>query len=474
MLSRAAVERHASRVSCWVIINGDVWDLTDYMSKHPGGESIILKYAGKDATEIFKSIHPPGTIEKYIDKSFRKGTVPVESSQMAKKREIGTILPLQLILNLDELETAAKNSITPMGWTYISSAAEQLISLRNNRQDWSLVTFRPRTLVDVTNVDTSRRFFGFNSNLPFFIAPTARAKLAHEDGELCLVRGASKYNIPFCVSTYSSVEHSELSHTLSELQQGGMLAFQLYVQQDKQRTLELIDMAKKSGFKALAITIDTAVLGKREEDEKYQATIAYEQGIDEYPQSAVSQQSDDQPVPVWPHSTSLSWNDIGWLMKAWGKENGPVYLKGIQCAEDAHRALKSGVQGIYLSNHGGRQVDSGASSLMTLLEIRKFCPEVFGKLEIIMDGGLRRGGDILKAIALGATAVGMGRPFLFALGAYGTDGVYRAIQLLSEEIERTMRLIGVTNLNQLNPSYVNTEILQARLPQSLPDLSSKL
>lgn len=193
------------------------------------------------------------------------------------------------------------------------------------------------------------------------------------------------------------------------------------------RTLELIALARKLNFKALVVTVDTPVVGKREEDERYKAEIEFESGVVETPRTADPNPDTEAPVLRGVHSSTLDWEDLKWIRKAWGG-SGPIVLKGIQTAEDAKYAADIGVDGIYLSNHGGRQIDYAPSSIRTLLEIRKFCPEILNRVEIYLDGGIRRGADVLKALCLGATAVSMGRPFMYALGAHGTEGVVKAIQ----------------------------------------------
>jgi len=329
-------------------------------------------------------------------------------------------------MNLDDFERAAKLSIPQRAFAYFHSAAEELQSFRNNRQDWSKIFLRPRTLVNVAKISMRTRIMGYDSALPFFIAPAAMARLAHPDGELCLVHGAAAHNIPYCVSTYSSVPHEELAACHKGCRTG-VLFFQLYVAKDKSRTQELVQGARRNGFKALVITVDTAVGGKREEDEFLQAKAAYEAGEDEMPRPTYASPGEEAPILRGAHSSTLNWEDLKWIGEEWGNA-GPVYLKGIQCAEDAKRALQANVRGIYLSNHGGRQLDSGSSSLRTLLEIRQFCPEVLQTLEVYLDGGIRRGTDVIKALCLGATAVGLGRPFMYALGPYGAEGVTKAVQ----------------------------------------------
>jgi L-lactate dehydrogenase (cytochrome) len=207
--------------------------------------------------------------------------------------------------------------------------------------------------------------------------------------------------------------------------------FQLYVAKEKRRTIELVAMARKLGFKALFITVDTAVVGKREEDERCRAEQDHLAGR---PDGALVQwkrrsesPGDDSPVLRGHSSSTLNWDDLPWIREAWGVDTGPVVLKGIQTVEDAVMAVQAGVDAIYLSNHGGRQCDDAPSSLHVLLEIHRFHPEILGKVEIYLDGWVRRGADILKAIALGASGVAIGRPFMYSL-QYGTEGVLKAIQ----------------------------------------------
>jgi L-lactate dehydrogenase (cytochrome) len=497
MLTFGEVAEHSSAHSCWVIIHGRVYDVTQFLNSHPGGVKSILRWAGKDATEEYDPIHPAGAIERYLPRHCHLG--PIDQSTLPAVISIPTkgplqqqsdIMPLSTVMNLDGFEISAEKVINKRAWTYIHSAADGLGSFNTNKDDWAKISLRPRILRDVTRVDMSRIVMGYPSSLPFFIAPAAMAKLAHPDGELCLARGASHHDIPYCVSTYSSISHEELAAELKAYGGGhrGCLMFQLYVAHQKDQTLKLIAMARELGFKALAITVDTPVVGKREEDERYKAELDLEIG---------SGDSSDLPsasnIPLVTaaertvlrgvHSTSLNWDDLPWIREAWG-DAGPVLIKGVQSAEDAKRAHNIGLDGIYLSNHGGRQIDDGPSSIRTLLEIRRFCPEVLSSgMQIYLDGGCRRGTDIIKALALGATAVGMGRPFLYALGAYGTEGVIRAIQceylaivtesilivviVLSDEIETTMRLLGVNSLSELNEDHINTMRLEMELPRRL-------
>lgn len=337
----------------------------------------------------------------------------------------GQPAPLSTLQNLDDFETAARQVVTRKAWVYFKFGADSLAAIASNRLDWTRVTLRPRILRNVGRVSLRTHIMGHDSALPFFIAPAAQARLGHEDGELCLARGAARFNIPYCSSTYSSVAHSELAKCLKEKDsKGGALLWQLYVPIEKQEARKLITEARRLGFKALVVTVDSAVVGKREEDDRYKAELDHAAGI-EIPRT--DRVAGEAPILRSAHSATLDWEDLKWIREAWGNA-GPVVLKGIQTTEDAVMAANIGIDGIYLSNHGGRQLDYAPSSLQTLLEIRKFHPELLKRVEIYLDGGVTRGTDVIKALCLGARGVGLGRPFMYALTAYATEGVCKAIQ----------------------------------------------
>jgi L-lactate dehydrogenase (cytochrome) len=436
LLHGLEIAKHNSKDSCWVIVNGKAYDVTDYLEKHPGGSAIILQYGGKDATAVYEPIHPPGTIEKALPKDKHLGSVDpatvstVSSPQVTRDLDKTARIPLSHCLNLDDIEKAAERIINPSAWAYFHSAADSLGSLANNRDDWKKVTLRPRVMRNVRRVNMQRTILGQKSRLPFFIAPAARAQLVHEDGELCLARGAAKTGIPYCPSTYSTIPHKELAECMNAEKgngDNGALFFQLYVAHEKAQTVELITMARELGFKALVITVDTPVVGKREEDERYRAELATASGDDSVlTEWYKPQENEDGPPLRGHHSSTLNWDDLPWIREAW-QNSGPIAIKGIQTAEDAALAVQHGVDAIYLSNHGGRQCDDAPSAIRTLLEIRRFYPEILGQVEIYLDGWVRRGADVIKALCLGATAVGLGRPFMYAV-SMGDEGVLKVIQ----------------------------------------------
>lgn len=328
------------------------------------------------------------------------------------------------------MEHAAKAILSERAWIYYSSAAEDLRSHQSNLYDWDRISFRPRILRNVKRLDMQRKILGFSSSLPFFIAPAAMARLGHPDGELCLAKGAARQDIPYCVSNASSVSHADIMKCLIEERAGGCLMFQLYAKKKREDTVQQIRQARELGFKALIITADTAVVGIREEDDRYKVKNALSKSQKYVPPWEAGSR-DAEFVPRGVHSSTLNWDDISWIKEEWGN-SGPVAIKGVQTAEDAKIAYEMGIDGVYLSNHGGRQLDSAPSSLRTLIEIRRFCPEVFDRCDVLVDGGIRRSRDALKALCLGATAVGFGRPFMYALSAFGTDGVLKTIQSKSQ------------------------------------------
>ncbi|EXJ76463.1 uncharacterized protein A1O5_00971 [Cladophialophora psammophila CBS 110553] len=480
MLSIEEVRKHNNQGSCWVIIHGSVYDLSEFLDKHPGGAASILRYAGKDATEEYDAIHPPNTIEKTLPRARHLGKVEqsikaTSEPKAATTGVIGTLrgpIPIEMCLNLNDLELAAKDVLSERAWVYYSSAAQDRMTFCHNLDDWRRLRFRPRIMRNVQKVNTRRTILGFQSSLPFFIAPCALAKLGHPDGELCLARGAARANIPYCPSNSSSVSHEALTECLASEASGGSLFFQLYVKRSQEETLENIRRARALGYKALVITVDTNVVGIREDDDRFKIREALKNGQHHVsPWRAALSNPDPEAVLRGPHSSTLNWEDLHWIEDAW-QNAGPICLKGILTAEDARIACDFGMDAIYLSNHGGRQLDSATSALGALMEIRRLCPEVFSRCQILLDGGIRRGGDILKALCLGAAGVGLGRPFMYALSAYGTEGVHRAIEMLNDEIETAMRLLGATSLDDLSPRMVNTREFEMLMAREIPELES--
>ncbi|TNY24809.1 cytochrome b2 [Rhodotorula diobovata] len=477
VLTGADVAAHSTRESLWMIIHGKVYDLTEFCSSHPGGERVLLKYAGKDATEEYDPIHPPGTIEEALTPDKHLGDVDLSTlaaeqkpaEQPAAKAPSGDApLTLGACLNLDDIERAAEKLLKPKAWAYYRSAADDEKTHDWNRASFYSVRLRPRVMRDVTHVDLTTTLLGCKSSLPIFVSPAAMGRLAHPDGEKCLARVAATQEIPYMVSANASVGFEELA---ALAQPGQTLFYQLYVNRDRQKSEDILKRVAKAGYKAICVTVDAPVAGKRERDER--AKLDEDAATDPNMQKAVKSAGPDAPDAPQDEPSqgiaqalgsyvdaTLSWTDLAWVRRASG--GLPLIVKGIQTAEDAALAAHHGANAIILSNHGGRQCEGAPSSLETLLEIRKFEPRVLDKVEVWCDGGFRRGTDVLKALALGARAIGIGRPFMYSL-AFGDAGVSKVATILRDELAQNTRLLGATKLSEVVPAMVNARELEDNL-----------
>ncbi|KAK0714985.1 FMN-dependent dehydrogenase [Lasiosphaeris hirsuta] len=461
-LTGVEVAKHNDSKNCWVIIHGRAYDVTDFLPEHPGGPKIILKYAGKDATEEFEPIHPPDTLEKYLDKSKHLGPVDMttvitekmEESPDEKERQqrIAEMPLLEQCYNLLDFEAVARRIMKKGAWGYYSSAADDEITLRENHAAFHRIWFRPKILVDVEKVDFTTTMLGTKVDIPFYVTATALGKLGHVEGEVVLTRAARKHNVIQMIPTLASCSFDEII----DAAEGDQVQWlQLYVNKDRAITQRIVEHAEKRGCKGLFITVDAPQLGRREKDMRSKFTD---------PGSNVQngQQTDNSQGAARAISSfidpRLCWADIPWFRSI---TKMPIILKGVQRVEDVLKAIEAGVQGVVLSNHGGRQLDFARSGIEVLAETMPVLRELGleDKIEIYIDGGIRRATDIIKALCLGAKGVGIGRPFLYAMSAYGFDGVDRAMQLLKDEMEMNMRLIGAASVEELNPSLMDTRSL---------------
>ncbi|SPO20681.1 related to L-lactate dehydrogenase (cytochrome b2) [Ustilago trichophora] len=447
----------------WVVIKGEVYDLTEFVDDHPGGRNIILKNAGKDVTEIYEPIHPPTAVQDNLDPSKHIGqvdpaTVQVkqagEESEKDRKRRLAreNLPALGSVLNLDDFERIAESILSDQAWAYYSSAADDEITKAQNRASFNRIVFRPRILRAIGEVDSSVKLLtskggGFDCSLPLYISPAAMAKLGHPDGELNLTRGAGKAQIIQGISANASVG---LDDMLDNRKPGQPIIYQLYVNKDRAASERILKKVEERGVNAVMLTVDAPVMGKRERDMRTKGEEV-EMGVDHGKDVKAKGGGVAQAISGY-IDPNLTWDDIKWFRNACKL---PLYLKGIQTVEDVELAVKHGVEGVVLSNHGGRSLEYSPAALDVLVELRQRRPDLFDKIEVFMDGGVRRGTDVLKAVALGAKAVGLGRPFLFAQSGYGEAGVTRAIQILEDEIHRGMRLLGVSSLDQLTPEMVD-------------------
>ncbi|GLA41908.1 hypothetical protein AnigIFM63309_010228 [Aspergillus niger] len=457
ILSREEVEKHSTRESCWVAIHGSVYDVTDFLDEHPGGPQVILRCAGKDGTADFDSVHDKDVLSQALPPSALKGIVQPDTLATASRplpktsatAEENPPPPLNSIINLNDFEKVAQQHLSPQAWAYYYSGADDEISKRQGQKAYQKVSFRPRILRSIRNVDTTTSILGQPVSLPVYMSPSGIAKFAHPDGECALAVAAGEEGLAQVLANGSSMSIDAVR--AAGIHPNQPLFQQVYVNKDIKKSEETVRRAVKAGASGIWITVDSPVVGKREMDERLNLEVqardssAKGQGVAKTMASSIS-----------PY---IDWEILTWLR---GLTDLPVVIKGIQCVEDAVLAYQHGVQGIVLSNHGGRSQDTAQPPLVTLLEIRRYAPYLIeSNMQIFIDGGIRRGTDVLKALALGATAVGLGRPFLFSLAAgYGADGTRRAIQILRQEIEMNMVFLGVTKLSELGPHLLNSMRLE--------------
>ena len=334
------------------------------------------------------------------------------------------------MINVDDFEKAARERLDPGAYGYYAGGAGDEYTLRANVEAYARWELRPRVLVDVSEVSTVTTVLGAEVDLPVLVAPTAFHRLAHPEGELATARAAAGAGTVMCLSTLSSVSPAELAAAAP----GALQWFQLYWSRDRGFTAELVASVAEAGFRAIVLTVDFPVAGRRERDLRLEFTLP-----------------DDLPAPNLPvalarrdfHAalgdivdTRLTWRDLEWLRS---ESSLPLLVKGVLTAEDAVLAAEHGAEAVIVSNHGGRQLDGVPATLDVLPEVVEAVGE---RVEVLLDGGIRRGTDVLKALALGARATLAGRAVLWGLAAAGEEGVARVLELLRNEIASGLMLLG--------------------------------
>ncbi len=450
--------------------------MTEFAPFHPGGPGIIHRYAGCDASKVYSEIHAPSIVKDNLPANNFKGKLtsstindewlkpPPTAPQAATPRD-DSQPDLDTIINAHDFELAAQKTSTAKTWAFYSSAANDLITRDANKSLYSRIWFRPRILRNVRTVSTSSTILGLPTTLPIFISPAAMAKLIHPDGEIAIARAAQSQGIIQCISTNASYPATEIVTSIASSSNNSLplhpFFFQLYVDKQRGRSATLLQkLHQHPNIRAIFVTADAAAAGKREADERLKADESLASPI-----TGVAPRNDKKGggygrIMGSFIDPSLNWDDIAWLR---AQTHLPLVLKGVMNASDVRLACEHGLEGVMLSNHGGRNLDTSPPAVLTLLECHKRCPDVFRKLEIYIDGGIRRGADVLKCIALGATAVGLGRPVLFAT-AYGQLGVEHLIEIMRDELEVAMRNCGVTSLREAGPWLVNTGDLDHLVP----------
>lgn len=370
---------------------------------------------------------------------------------------------------MDFRSIAAKRLPTPV-FNYLDGGADDEVSLRRNTVAFDDYELMPSQLHDVSNIELRSSLFGEDIDWPVMISPTGASKLFHADGEPAVARAASKFGMFYSLSTLGTTKIEDLA-TASD----GPKLYQLYMFKDRGLTEEWITRCKEAGYKALALTVDVTAGGNRERDLVH--------GFAAPPRSRLRQVLSFARHPGWLYRAllrkdldmvnitsselaaaalqtgirtfiadelerSLTWKDVEWLADRWG---GPLAIKGVQSVADCRIAADSGASAVMLSNHGGRQLDSSPAPVDCIADVADALRD---RLEIICDGGIRRGSHVVKALALGANACSIGRGYVYALAAGGQPGVERALTLLRAEIERTMALVGCSNISDLDDRYL--------------------
>ena len=339
-------------------------------------------------------------------------------------------------ITVADYEPLARARIEAGAWDYQAGGAGDELSLADNRASWDRIRLRPRVLVDATSRDLRVSALGVALEHPIVVAPTAAHQLSHPDAERATARGAAAAGALFTLSTISSVPMEEVAAAAPE----GPRWFQLYAPADRGACRELVDRAVAAGYGAVAVTVDLPLPGNRERD--LRSGFEIDLGVHLPPEQPVDP---DTGIVVLP---TFDWAELEWLRSVC---RVPLLVKGVLRADDALRAVEAGCDGVWVSNHGGRQLDTSISGADALPEIAE---AVGGRALLMVDGGVRRGIDVLKGLALGADLVAVGRPVLWGLAADGAGGVQRVIEILRDELSLAMALAGCPTVGDITPDLI--------------------
>ena len=378
---------------------------------------------------------------------------------------------LSQAINIADLRRMARRRLPPVVFDYIDGGAEDEVTLRDNERAFADVTFRPRQCVDTPNPDLRSTVLGTTFDVPFLLAPLGFCRMFYPRGESVSAREAHAAGTAYILSTFSGERLEDVRTNTS-----GPLWYQLYVPGGRAVAEAAITRARAAGYSVLVVTIDTPVSGMRERDIRRGADPLLKGGVRgmlphvwefaTHPRWVMGYLGDGAPR-VFPNvelpgigampcggtgvllaETNITWKDLMWIRDAW---RGPIVVKGVQTGDVARQAVDAGADAVIVSNHGGRQLDGVAGSVRVLPEV---VAAVGDRVDVLMDGGIRRGADIVKARCLGARAVLIGRAYGWALGAAGGPGVARAIAILKADLIRTMRLLGCASINELDGSFI--------------------
>lgn len=377
---------------------------------------------------------------------------------------------LDKVLNIEDLRKIARRKLPAPLFNYIDGGSDDESNVLGNVDAFNSAKLIPEYLIDVANIDLSTKVLGREISMPLFLSPTGMTRLFHHDGETAVSKAAADAGTYYSLSTVGATTIEDVAAASS-----GPKCFQIYVMKDRGLTREFIQRCKDAKFDSLALTVDLPVASNRERELRYGFTMPPKLNLAgiagfaarprwvynalTHPKAQLANVAHKIPdgsskstslieYIAKQFDSSVTWDDMEWMMSEWG---GPFAIKGILSPADARKAVNAGVSAIMVSNHGGRQLDGALSAFEALGPI---VDEVSGECEIICDGGIRRGTHVLKALARGATACSMGRPYLFGLAAGGQAGVAKAIELLRAEIETNMGLLGCTSIDQVSGKHI--------------------
>jgi 4-hydroxymandelate oxidase len=344
---------------------------------------------------------------------------------------------------LTDFEPLAKAKMPHSSWEYLTGGAGDELTLRWNREAYESIRLKPHVLVDVSHLDTRVTLFGHEQAFPILLAPVAAQTLMHPEGELATVRGASAAHATMVLSSFSGTSLEDVSAATKT-----PLWFQLYAQTDHGFTRDLVQRAEAAGYQAICLTVDTPVTGARNREARAHFALPALPNLKGLKGASGGVQLGAQQLGGTIFDPAMTWKDVEWL-RSFAKV--PLLLKGVLNPDDADRAVKSGVAGIMVSNHGGRNLDTVPATIDALPAVAE---KVAGRVPVLVDGGIRRGTDVLKAIAFGANAVLIGRPYVYGLAADGAAGVTRVLNILQREFQLAIALTGKTDIASIDRSVI--------------------
>jgi isopentenyl diphosphate isomerase/L-lactate dehydrogenase-like FMN-dependent dehydrogenase len=360
--------------------------------------------------------------------------------------------------NLDDFQKIAKRKVSKALYEYLASGTDDEQTLAENRSAFKMWYLRPRVMRPVGNLNAGTTLFGQSLSMPVFVSPAGVHALCDREGECASAKACGNENIIFGLSQHATRSIEEVAIAAPTANRW----YQAYILKDRSITLRLVQRAVNAGYQGIFLTVDSVRFGYREADSRNgfnalpppHRLVNYDEGASE---SSLDQAYNSKSQKAWDQNTeqmfeqNVTWDDVRWL-KQQGCPNLPLVIKGIMTGEDAELAIEAGADGVMVSNHGGRQLDGALSSIDVLPEIVK---AVAGRVPVLLDGGIRRGTDVLKALALGATAVGIGKPILFALSVGGQQAVSELLQMLKTELEAAMALCGVESVGDISQKLVS-------------------